>query len=864
MKRDDKLLKGATEWRIRMKKLQGFILCTMLFCLISVLFLKPDTAFAATPSFSDTTLTLEGIGEAYQLTINNKVDGSKYKWYTSKDTVATVNSKGVITTVGKGSATISCKITYSTGKTKKLTCKLTVLVPATEVKINNATEVNGAHIIMLGESYDFNRDITPSNSSDKTYWSIGGGDTSCIRVDDETKGKITATKVGKVILKATASKKATAESAALSFINDAIIIEVVGPTATVHSIDITDSTELKIVFDCQIDESTVIGTNNKLLDSISVDMKKDTKGVLASDPGTLTAKLSTDKKTLIITPSKGFTGVYGINVSSKVKSISGIAMEEYYKQIAYVDITPPDIKQVTVDDTGLVCTIEFTEAMDFTNLKVSNVNQVTTTTSSNASSTTISILSNRLNYIASTDNKSLTINLANIASTDMGKIFSVILSGLKDTAGNSPANYTLTAYVYTDNSTKAQANPYMVTRTGYNTLTAYFDRGVKTAGYATINNGTWIQGVVDTSDSKMVHYTMSDTDAALSGSQTVGLIYWNGFNVSTSDTSNTNMKYFSTSFAYDKSSPALVETSYDSKTKVLTLTYNKEVTLAAEKGYLTSILTTTTDDIIPNTSVTYEKVASDNTKVIKLVLSNMTLYGTYVVTLPQGFVVDGFKNISVEKSIPVSTTGNVESELLPPYSISQDKTNLSLVYVDFANKIDVATASVSGNYTIAGIQVLNAKVEKNTAETGARVVLTIADDSIEATLERPVTIVNVQGYNGSYAPMTSYTTNVLFKENKKPVYTGITYDKTSLRRIILTFNEDLTGTATFKVTQILNSYSSEITNTVTVSGKNVYIDLASVPSTGTYLKIEVTSNSLADTSGNQATLQSTLGVVASY
>ena len=97
--------------------------------------------------------------------------------------------------------------------------------------------MNGAHILQL-EKFNFNRDIIPSNSTDKTYWSVGGGDASCIRIDSSSSGIVTAVKVGKVVLKATAAKESTAKAAATSIVDDAIIIEVVGPSATVNSVEL--------------------------------------------------------------------------------------------------------------------------------------------------------------------------------------------------------------------------------------------------------------------------------------------------------------------------------------------------------------------------------------------------------------------------------------------------------------------------------------------------------------------------------------------------------------------------------------------------------------------------------------------------
>ena len=63
------------------------------------------------------------------LKINAKPAGAvvkNVKWSTSNKKIAKVSSKGIVTAVKKGSAKITCKVTFYGGKTKKLTCKVKV------------------------------------------------------------------------------------------------------------------------------------------------------------------------------------------------------------------------------------------------------------------------------------------------------------------------------------------------------------------------------------------------------------------------------------------------------------------------------------------------------------------------------------------------------------------------------------------------------------------------------------------------------------------------------------------------------------------------------------------------------------------
>lgn len=823
-----------------------------------------DALAAASPTFTESKFEIIGVGSTHQLEIKDKISGSTYKWSSSNKKVAKVSSKGLVTAVSKGTATIKCVITLPTKKTKTLSSKITVTVPADEVKINNAVEVNGAHILLVGEKFDFNRDIVPAGSSYITYWSTGGGDESCIRIDDTEAGTVTALKPGKVILKATAAKTTNKDELKKSFINDAIIIEVKNPTATVNSADIIGSTEIRVVFDSPVDPATVIGTNNSLLNSIEITLRKNSKGVLAKDPGALKASLSADGKILTITSQNMLDGEYGINVSSKIKTTGGVAIEEYYRQVTFVDTMGPTIKTVVLDDSGLIATIQFSEAVDFTNLKVSNA---TLLGSGNADPSTLSKLNNRLNYVASTDKKSLTINLSGIASADYGKPFLVTFSGIKDLAGNTPPAYTLSATIVTDTSPKPQARPFMAVRTSYNTLTVTFDRAIQQPGFVMINNGSMILGVVDSTDNKKVNYTFSDAEAALTGIQPVSVINWSGYNVATTDTfASQPYRFPGIDFTADRTSPVLLNYNFDQETNIMTLAYNEAVTLAASNGIFSSNLRTVTDEIFSGTNITYTKLDSPDNKDIRLLIGNMTLLGSYTFSIDYGFVVDNFRNYNLRvDNITLSNTGGSAAELPGPYLITQSTTNLSQIYVEFANMLDVPSATNITNYNIPGVTILSAAITKNNKTNGATVVLTVADGSIDITLERPITIKGVKGYNGSYSEMETFPAQMVeLKDNKKPTLLGNPeYDRQALNVIKLNFSEEMKGTLSVRVTQ-MGTTPIEIPNVVTMSGKTVTLTLGFIPNTGSLLRIDILGNNLTDVSGNQVAMSPQYSVYVTH
>lgn len=841
---------------------KGAFIIAMVLLLTPLLWLQSESiAYAATPTFNETKVEIIGEDETYQLDIKDKVADSKYKWSSSNTKVARVSSKGIVTTVGKGTAKIKCKITYPNKKTKTITSKITVIIPATKVRINNATEINGAHIMQVGDTYNFNRDIVPTNSSDKTYWSLGGGDMTCVEVTNSSSGIVKAKKPGKTILVATAAKTATEEDAAKSIVNDAIIIEVVGPSATVGSVDIIDSTVIKAVFDSPIDERTIIGPNNTLLDSIDISLKKNIKGVLAGDPGKLTAQLSSDKKTLTIASTNRFEGEYGINFTDKIKTADGITITDYYKLISYVDNVPPNILNVVMDDSGAIATIIFTEAIDFSGLNVTGGGVLPGQATTPADRQTVSILNNKNNYIASEDKKSLTINLSNIAPTDFNKLLTVTITGIKDMSGISPANYTLPVTMRPDNTSKPQARLIGLVRTAYDTLTANFDRSIKSGGYATINNGSSMMGIVDEKNPKKVYYTIMEADAQKTGIQSVSVSGWQGYNVDPYDTTSYQQHTRNVSFDVERSNPILLREEFDPKTNILTLTYNREVTLTNIAGTFYASLVTVSDEIIPSNNITYTNILSDDPNVIKLQMSNLTLMGNYTFTLDQYFARDSFRNYGLPRTITISTSGGVDFELQGPYLVTQSATNPSLIYVEFSSMLDVASAQNVRNYSIPGATILSAKLEKNTKNEGSTVVLTIAEGTIDITLERPLIINGVTGYSGNYAPLTDHRTTVLLKDNKKPFFIGPpVFDKVKTTEIRLNFSEEIAGSMIVKVTQIGN-YNYELGNTVTISGTDVVITLNSIPMQNAPLRIDIIENKIVDLSGNQSAPMNTQHVV---
>lgn len=840
-------------------------------------------AKAAAPAFKEKKIEIDSIGKTYQLEILNKVKGSTYKWSSSDTSVAKVTSKGLITTMNKGSAEIKCKITYSSKKTKTIYCYITVTIPADKIEISNVEKKNGAFIMRVGDRYNFNRTLTPTNSSDLTYWyldaSNGEANPNAVRIDDSSSGKVTALRRGKIVLVAAAAKEASQEAAKMSEIKDAIIIEVVGVSPEVISADIVNSKQIKVAFGTTIRESTII-SGGRLSSNITIDRLADS-GTTAKDPGILTAALSSNLRTLTITASNYFDGSYSISFNNGILTTDGTALYPYSVKLKYpkdtsnenvqeddddyyddpidydeteeeepvIDLTAPELASVELDDSGMITVINFKEKMDFSDFKVSGAKAALSTAQVQAS--TISFLNNKSNYSFSSDGKSIYINLTDISTLDYNKVFLVTISGLTDTSGNKLAEGSLVVSIRTETAPKPQARPLAVMRTSYNIITATFDRSIKDPGYVMINNGSYYYGEVDADNRRLVHYKISSYDAALTGTQKVSIGHWEAYNVIAQDTYANNMYDFSVYFITEDIRPLMTNYSYNPDLKILTLTYNENVSLRTEKGYLEYAMNSGRVD----TGKGYIEYAKANVfgNVIEITLKNISLYGNYTLTIPEGFVLDDYRNQSFSATATIIIGNGTEGThaLAEPFSVYQSEDNHSFIFVEFAEKLDEASAVDKTNYYMYGAVIDNAVLIRNDMN-GALVRLTLTKGSVATSGKHKITVSGLKGYNGSSSEMVSYSTDINIIENKDPEFKSIQYNATTKNTIEMKFTEAIKGTMVVNVQD--RSTGAAIGNTITVNGDTVYITLSVIPADGTYLKIFVTNNSITDLSGNGSTI----------
>lgn len=835
-----------------MKGLWKRLLCMLLAVALIVPMVFSDSAVvlaAKKPTLNKKSKTITGVGSVYTLTVENQPENTTLTWSSSNNKVADVNGLGQVTAKAKGKTTITCLITYTDKSVMKLTCKVTVKVPATAVAISNANLVNNAHNMLVGETYDFNRKLTPTGSSDKTYWVIADEDIATV----DSQGVVTALKAGATTLQARTGANKTAAMDPLNAITDSIILIVEEQTATVTKAEKTDDYTVIVQFSHAMTKSSLITTTGALnTGNVVIDGKK-VNNVTAADLGTITPTLSSDGKTLTLKATNKWDGVYRIQIENDATTTSGTKFVGYDEEFDFSDNLIPAMVSFSIDDTGFIGLITFNKEIDITSMEVA----LDTSAQSSLNVVTQTVLTTTSNYKLRADKKTIQVDLSGISSTDYNKLLTFSITGIKDLKGNITQPYINTVYIYTDTSTKPNATLQYVERTSKNTLTAHFSKSIQFPGFITINNMT-AYGTVDSEDKTCVNYTISDTTASSTGYLNGTIQGWYSYNTLTSAEA--------TNFVVDMSVGAIPPTltnyelvstlNNNTTTNAIVLTYNKNVTLSNASGVLTSVYTDNYSNV-NQYYLQYAATVKDN--VVTIVIDPSTVIGTglYQVTLPANFVYDSYYNFSSAYTISLTSSISSGTKLPAPTSIVQDVTDPSVINISFSKKLDLTTAQNVNNYAVDTVHPYSAIVTYNDI-SGATVQLRFASGTMRLNANYPVTIENVCGVSGTYTAMDKYTKIMQLKENVAPTLTSA---KISGTTITLTFSENIQGTAAFNVYNYTTTIpATSIANTY-IQDNLVYIVLPQGVY-GTDIRIEAASNCvIKDIAGNKAALSGQVQVI---
>ena len=99
------------------------------------------------------------------VSVKPDIGSYNFRWTSSNKSVATVDANGVVTAVGKGTATIKCTVLDGSGKSAS--CKVRVKQPVEEI------EIAGVATVAYGKSYKYKAVTSPSNANNRNVtWKL--------------------------------------------------------------------------------------------------------------------------------------------------------------------------------------------------------------------------------------------------------------------------------------------------------------------------------------------------------------------------------------------------------------------------------------------------------------------------------------------------------------------------------------------------------------------------------------------------------------------------------------------------------------------------------------------------------------------
>lgn len=306
--------------------------------------------------------TIKNVKKGYVVKFSAAGEGAAYISFSSSK--VTASGKTASTTVkikkaavndhaGKTAAKIVAKVYTGAGKlVKTVNDNVTIAEDASKIAIKTAKM--DLSDLVVGGAYDFDRTLTPTVSSNKTYWSVedaNGNDCSSM-VDSQ--GVFRPTKAGIYIVTATARRSRNA----LDRASKSITISVKDDSARVASVAPKNAGAVDIVFSESVSK---ISAEN--IDNYSIGGVKPVKAVLGSDERTVTLTFTTaeySKKVLIVEPIT-------------TKADSKVQTELYISVYTYTDQTAPQVlsvEAVTAQSSASGLTITASEPIASGTVKV--------------------------------------------------------------------------------------------------------------------------------------------------------------------------------------------------------------------------------------------------------------------------------------------------------------------------------------------------------------------------------------------------------------------------------------------------------------------------------------------------------------
>jgi len=287
----------------------------------------------------------------------------KVVWSSTTSSAVTVDSKGVISAVGTGTATIRCDSAYGA---YSASCNVTVqAVSSGAVKVSGVDIVESDIDMYKNESAFLNVNLVPSNASvQKVSWS--SSDTSIATVDST--GKVTAVGKGNVVIKATSVDGGFESTCDVHVLEKPVTdINILQSTLGLNATEVKSLAYQLIPADAE-NKNVTWSSSNELI--ATVDGTGNVTGV------------SVGQTTIVITSEEGnYTDICAVNVSTTTVDVTGITLAESTKDLKVgeqVYLTPSfvpsnasnqgiiwtssDASKVTVDSTGKITGISIGKA----------------------------------------------------------------------------------------------------------------------------------------------------------------------------------------------------------------------------------------------------------------------------------------------------------------------------------------------------------------------------------------------------------------------------------------------------------------------------------------------------------------------
>ena len=233
----------------------------------------------------------------YKLSVTFTPDDATYKdvkWTSSDESVATVDSNGIITAVKEGMATITCTSAYGNFTDK---CTVSIKIPVSSIVLDK-----NSLLLKKGETFTLSAEILPENATDKgIIWTSSNTDIATVK-----DGLITAINTGTATITAT-----SADGNAYAVCTVTIYIPVSGVSLNYSQYTLAKGKTLSLT-------ATVLpadATNKTVTYSSS-----DSSIATVSNYGTVTAVSKGTSTITVATKDGNFTGTCTISVVTAAKS----------------------------------------------------------------------------------------------------------------------------------------------------------------------------------------------------------------------------------------------------------------------------------------------------------------------------------------------------------------------------------------------------------------------------------------------------------------------------------------------------------------------------------------------------------------